>query len=209
MLIDYLQKINKLRCRIMKIKDLSDEQLVNFLNKGEESAITEIYNRYWEKLLAIAFIHTKDKDAAEEIVQQVLINLWDRRSTLKIGSLQNYLASAVKYAVIHSIQRYERRAVIANNELTQQTNNFSEQEIYVRFLNEYINGLVDKLPEKCKIVFKYSRQEGKNTAEIASELNIAEKTVEAHLTKAIKFIRISLKNIDVAVFIVAFSHYLK
>ena len=44
----------------MKIKDLSDEQLVNFLNKGEESAITEIYNRYWEKLLAIALIVTYD-----------------------------------------------------------------------------------------------------------------------------------------------------
>ncbi len=193
----------------MKIKDLNDEQLVDFLNKGEEAAITEIYNRYWEKLLGVAFIHTKDKDAAEEIVQEVLINLWDRRSVLKINSLQNYLASAVKYAVIHSIQRSERRAFIVSNEFTQRTNNYSEQEIYARFLNEYINGLVDKLPDKCKIVFKCSRQEGKNTAEIASELNIAEKTVEAHLTKAIKFIRLSLKHIDVAVFIFVLNHYLK
>ena len=60
-------------------------------------------------------------------------------------------------------------------------------------MQDYINGLVDKLPEKCRLVFKYSREEGKKNSQIAEELDIAEKTVEAHLTKAIKSLRVSLR----------------
>lgn len=184
----------------MDIKDFSEEQLVNSLNDGNDAAITEIYNRYWRKLLAIAYNHTKDKISAEEIVQEVLINLWDRRGQLKINSLNNYLAVAVKYAVMHSIQRQQRRDSIAFAIYDSQTQDQTEQDIYARFLHEYINGVVDKLPEKCRIVFKCSRQDGKNTSEIAKELSIAEKTVEAHLTKAIKSIRFSLKSLGIITF---------
>jgi RNA polymerase sigma-70 factor (family 1) len=187
-------------------KEFTDEQLVESLNRGSEDAITEIYKRYWRKLLAIAYNHTKDKIAAEEIVQEVLINLWDRRNQVKINSLSVYLAVAVKYSVLHSIQRQERRNSIAFEVLNNPVDSHLEEEIHTRFLNEYIKGVVEKLPGKCKMVFKYSRFEGKNIPEIAKEMNIAEKTVEAHLTKALKSVRFSLKSAGLFGFIsVVFS----
>lgn len=178
----------------MNIKDFNDQQLVDSLNRGDESSIAEIYDRYWLKLLSIAYNQTKDKAAAEEVVQEVLINLWDRRNKVKIDSLPNYLATAVKYSVLNNIQREKRRSVIAEEIYAPSTKSFDEEEIFARFLQDYINGIVETLPEKCRLVFKHSREQGKNIPQIAKELNIAEKTVEAHLTKALKTIRHTLKS---------------
>jgi len=176
-------------------KQISDEQLVNSLKQEDEAAITEIYKRYWKKLLSIAYNHTRDKSSAEEIVQDVLIKLWDKRADIKIDSLPNYLATAVKYRVLNAVYREKRRNQIALDVYGSNDSDLADEKIYASFLNEYISGVVDKLPEKCKLVFKYSREQGKNIPQIAFEMNIAEKTVEAHLTKALKSIKYSLRNI--------------
>ncbi|WP_253187485.1 RNA polymerase sigma-70 factor [Mucilaginibacter polytrichastri] len=165
------------------------------LKTGNEAAIGEIYRRYWRKLLAIAFNHTKDKVAAEEIVQEVLIKLWDKRDQVKIDSLPNYLATATKFSVLTAIHRQKRRSDIALSVYGKTQHDFDDEKIYARFLQEYINGIVEKLPEKCRLVFKYSREEGRSIPQISVEMNIAEKTAEAHLTKALKVIRLSLRSI--------------
>jgi RNA polymerase sigma-70 factor (ECF subfamily) len=179
----------------------SDAQLIQSLQHGEEAAMAEIYSRYWKKLLAIAYNHLKDKALAEEVVQDVLINLWDRRADLHIHSLPDYLATAVKYTVLRALHNQKRKEEVAQNIFRiKQQYQVDEESIYARFLQEYINGEVEKLPEKCQLVFKYSRQQGMSTPQIAQKLNIAEKTVETHLTKALKFIRGSLRNAGLFLF---------
>jgi RNA polymerase sigma-70 factor (family 1) len=178
------------------IKDFRDDQLVLSLKAGDENAITEIYRRYWRKLLAIAYNHTRDKSSAEEIVQDVLIKLWDRKADLQIESLSGYLATAVKYTVLNFIYRERRRNEIASKVFANNDFDSDDEKIYASFLKEYISGVVNKLPEKCRLVFKCSREQGKTIPQIAFELNIAEKTVEAHLTKALKSIKYSLRNAD-------------
>jgi RNA polymerase sigma-70 factor (family 1) len=179
----------------MGVKFHSDNELLQSLKRGEEAAIAEIYRRYWRKLLAIAFNHTKDKAAAEEIVQEVLVKLWDKRAQLQINSLPNYLATATKFSVLTAIYRQKRRSDIAASAYGKSLHDFDDEKIYARFLQEYINGVVEKLPEKCKLVFKYSREEGRSISQISDEMNIAEKTAQAHLTKALKAIRVSLRNV--------------
>ena len=164
--------------------------------------MTEIYRRYWKKLLAIAYNHIGDKKDAEEIVQDVFIKLWDKRGEVRIGSLPNYLAMAVKYSVFSAYQKRKRKEEVEERAAQTHSNqDFDEEGIYARFLQQYINGIVEKLPEKCKLVFKSSREEGKSTQQISKDLNIAEKTVEAHLTKAIKTIKYSLKRSDISTII--------
>lgn len=181
----------------MKINKLGDEQLVTALKTGEPAAMTEIYERYWRKLLAIAYNHTKDKSTAQEIVQEVLIKLWDRREDVRIDSLPSYLAMAVKYSVINYTVRERRRSEIAFQVISQADKHFDDENIYAQFIQEYINGVVETLPEKCKLVFKSSRENGKTARQIAFDLDISEKTVEAHLSKALKSIRYSLRNAGV------------
>lgn len=201
--------INLIYClSIMGVRNFSDSELVDSLKKGNEAAIAEIYKRYWRKLLAIAYNHTKDKVAAEEIVQEVLIKLWDKREGLQINSLPNYLATATKFSVLTAIYRQKRRSDIAVSVFGNTLHDFDDEKIYARFLQEYINGVVEKLPEKCRLVFKYSREEGRSIPQIAIEMHIAEKTAEAHLTKALKVIRLSLRSIGMVyvMFILNFIH---
>ena len=179
----------------------TDKQLTDSLKNGEEGAITEIYNRYWSKLLAIAYNHTREKQAAQEIVQNVLIALWGRRDAIAIDSLPNYLAMAVKYAVLQSLQKDKRRTDIARSLYDPRAANDGEGQVDAIFLQQYINGVVEQLPEKCRLVFKYSREKGRTIPEIGKELNMADKTVEAHLTKALKTLRYALKGIGLSLLI--------
>lgn len=90
---------------MITLYDLSDNELLDLLRSGDKSAFIEIYNRYWERLLAIAYNHTKDKSMAEEIVQQVFISLWDRRQMVAIESIGGYLATAVKSVTLQEKER--------------------------------------------------------------------------------------------------------
>jgi excinuclease UvrABC nuclease subunit len=77
--------------------------LIDELYKGNETAITEIYNRYGRELLTAAYSHLKDKTEAEKVVLSVLTELWDERAILRISSPKDYLETALKHAVLQSL----------------------------------------------------------------------------------------------------------
>lgn len=175
-------------------KTATDDQLVFSLKQGEEAAFTEIYTRYSAKLLAIAFNYCWSPNLAEEIVQEIFMRLWERRKSLEIKSLNAYLATAVRFSVFKQIYAHKKREELAKENYKIETTVIEEDKIYAKFLDEYIQGIVDTLPEKCRLVFRYSRDMHLTNKEIAEEMNISEKTVESHMTKALKTIRKNLSN---------------
>jgi len=104
------------------------------------------------------------------------------------------LAPAAKFAVFKQVDRERRRRDIEAKEYRQNEFSLEDQQIELKFLQEYIGGLIEQLPEKCRLVFNYSRIQGLTIPEIAKEMNIAEKTVEGHLTKGIKTLKLHLKD---------------
>jgi RNA polymerase sigma-70 factor (family 1) len=174
--------------------ELSDLELIELLKVKDQEAFAEIYSRYWNKLMAIAYNHTKDKSAAQEIVQELFIGLWNRRDQLEILNIGNYLATAIKFSIYKQIDKEKRRREVENNGTGFYNYSEDEEKIEAKFLQEYINGLVEQLPEKCRLVFNYSRVQGLSIPEIANEMNISEKTVEGHLTKGLKTIKSNLKD---------------
>lgn len=174
--------------------DLSDNELLDLIKAGNHGAFTFLYNRYWDKLLAIAYNHTRERSAAEEIVQNLFVNLWNRRTELMIENVANYLATAVKFAVFKEYYRKHKREASLLAKLSFEEEHRIEETINAKFLQQYINGIVETLPEKCRLVFKMSREQYQTNAEIAEELGISEKTVEMHITKAIKTIRTELNT---------------
>jgi RNA polymerase sigma-70 factor (family 1) len=186
---------------------LTDASLTNLLKAGDESAFTEIYHRYWHKLLAIAYHYTKDKSASEEVLQEVFISLWERKTLVDIQCLNNYLATAVKFGVFKWLTRRRKHQEIDQSKLSPTLVSTDNDAIDARFLQDYINGIVEQLPEKCRLVFKYSRGAGMSIPEIAREMNIAQKTAEAHLSKALKTIRLQLGSKG-ALFIILGSKFL-
>jgi RNA polymerase sigma-70 factor (family 1) len=175
---------------------LDDCELLLLMQKGKEPAFTEIYNRYWERLVATGYYYTRTKQAAEEIVNDVLIGLWLRREELVIRSLSAYLGTAVKFAVFKALARKKRRDEILAGQSIGEGHNETEQHLDALFLKDYLEGVVEQLPEKARLAFKYSREEELSINEIAGKMELSPKTVEYHMTKALKAIRNSIRKMN-------------
>lgn len=174
-----------------------ENELLDLLNQGESRAFTEIYNRYWKKLFTIAANKLDNLAEAEELVQDIFTELWNRNGKLVITtSLASYLAVAVKYKVIDHLakkaqhRKYQQHA--ANNQQTADSPTI--QWLDCQELKERMYRSVCGLPEKCRLVFELSRNKGYSQKQIASRLGISEKTVEAHLGKALRTLRTSLST---------------
>lgn len=167
---------------------IKDEDLILMLRNGDESAFTKIYNLYWDKLYYTAHKLLKDTDAAEEIVQEVFLKLWQKRDNLDIQSIPQYLAAMTRYAVFRYLskqKRYKEKESLA----ALSTENTVEFNVDHKILLEMITQLSNKLPEKCRLVFQYNKLQDQSLVDVAAQLNITQKTAEAHLTKALRMIR--------------------
>jgi RNA polymerase sigma-70 factor (family 1) len=176
---------------------LDDVQLLALLNNDDETAYTEIYYRYWEKLFIVARNKLGNLSEAEELVQDIFLDIWNRRSTLQLTStLAAYLAVSVKYKVINMMARrnLKQRYTISLSNQPFDIDNSTEHWLTFEELKARIGKLVADLPERCRLVYRLSRENGMSQKEIASQLNIAEKTVESHLSKAIHTLRTALQS---------------
>lgn len=180
----------------MNVRQFGDAHLVEFLQEGKISAFEEIYRRYWCKLYGIAYHQTGVKEEAEELVQEVFLSIWNRRSEVVIKHLDLYLTIAIKnqvYDFIKSQINYRKyQEYIIFQEIYQ---SYAIDEI-IDFseLSEAVDKVLSRLPEKSAEVFKRSRFENQSVREIALGLNLSEKAVEYHITKSLKFLKENLKS---------------
>lgn len=176
---------------------LSDEDLAGLLKKGNINAFEEIYNRYWSRLYSAAYKRVHSRDVCQEIVQDLFTSFWLGRKELKIRmSLESYLLTAVRYKVFNYIEKELVRRNYRQSlpGLSLRIDNSTEETIFFNELNKQLEEEIIHLPEKCRRVFELSRKEQKSNKEIALELNISEKTVENHITKALRLLRSGLKD---------------
>ena len=168
------------------------------ISRNDERAFRVLYDRYWKKLLVQALVKTGCPGEAEEIVQTVFINLWRRRDTLQVRcALSTYLAAMIKYEIIASFarQRKENRLKQQLVSLQHAEDNGAVEWLEYEQLLEGIEKTVETLPEKCRLVFRLSREEGLSGKQIASSLDISPKTVEAHMSRALKALNASLRQL--------------
>lgn len=182
--------------------DHTDLDLCHLIQQNDLPAFEELYNRYWQKLFAAAYDRIRLKEPCEEIIQEIFVSLWEKRQYLDIQvGVGPFLYKAVKYKVI---DHYRRK-------LTQQkhlyavskngyVDNSVEENVFLNDLKSHIEKVVLQLPPKCRSVYELSRIEQKSNKEIAIILNISEKTVEGHLTKALHTLRMSLGNCSLLIF---------
>jgi len=169
---------------------------MQLLRDGEEGAFTEIYNRYWAVLFNVAANKTGSLAEAEELVQDLFLDIWNRRTTIDITSnLRAYLAVALKYRVINLLARRQRKARFEQYAGKKMSIADSSTEQWLGFheLNERISRLVAELPDKCRIVYQLRKEIGYSQREIAVHLQISEKAVEAHVSRALKALRTGIR----------------
>lgn len=178
-------------------KTYEDARLLYLMARGDEAAFIGIYNRYWDKLYFLAHKHLRSAENSEEIVQDVFLNLWNKRSTVHIQSLPVYLAAMTRYAIYRFLARERKFSTIPLGGLREQELHHASEEINMddRLLLHIIEELSNQLPEKCRLVFVHNKLMDQPLKQVAGELDISVKTAEAHLTKALKFVRGKLGDI--------------
>lgn len=164
-----------------------DNELLQLVKQSDADAMALIYERYWRKLYAVAYYHCNSSIDAEDVVQEVLISLWNRRAELNVQSLYSYLATATKYAIFHAMAKRQKQTAL--HEKAAADNPAEESLAYFHLLQQQLRQAIDQLPGQCKLIFTYSREEGMTNREIAEKLGISQKMVEKQITKALKTLR--------------------
>ena len=162
------------------------------------SAFEELYNRYWYKLFVSAMKRVRNRAVAEEVVQDFFADLWIKRHSVSINSsFEGYMYSAIRYSILDHFQKELVRNVYKGNFARNFTENDSstEHSIFVHDIERRVETEVKLLPDKCRSVYELSRKENMSNKEIASLMNISEKTVENHINKALRRIRLSLNEV--------------
>ncbi len=180
---------------VKRYTQYEDKELLYLLSQNDKEAFTELYNRFWKKLFAIAYSRMNEVQDAEDMVHDVMASLWINREKVEIDLLENYLATATKYAVLSKIKKKQREFEYQKTlELPVVRELQVEKSLHFKKVLEVIKSEVEQLPERCRLIFKYSREQGKPVKQIAKELNISPKTVENQLNKALKQLRLVAKS---------------
>lgn len=176
--------------------ELSDLELLNRIANGEESAFTIMYNRYWQNVYLLAYKHLQSAESAEEVVQEVFMSIWKKRSSAaKVLHLKSYLAGITRFEVYRIWAGNKKAAIKSRSAAAISPTLFNQEHVIEnKLLLECIEKLANRLPEKCRLVFIYNKLLDLPLPEVATILNISPKTAETHLTKALKFMRKQLNN---------------
>ena len=129
----------------LNLHTYSDAKLLSLIAKSNVDAFTELYNRYWDKLLFIAGIKLRDLAIAEEMVQDVFLDIWNRREKLNItGETEFYLAVSMKYKVINAEARLKKNTEYQRyiTEHTPLQDNSTEEWLSFNELKEKLSHLV-------------------------------------------------------------------
>lgn len=174
----------------------SDEQLITIWHAGENWAFDVLYKRYIVDLLSVAVRKTGDRDDAEEIVQDVFLEVYrlGHRLEAKQG-IKSYLYRSLRNRVFNYFRNESVQQRYLESIKTQPlTNNATEEQINFHELERLLAEQIDTLPTQCQTVFRLSREKNLSHKEIASQLGISVNTVEQHIRKALKIIRSGLSD---------------
>jgi RNA polymerase sigma-70 factor (ECF subfamily) len=169
-----------------------DSEIAGRIGKGDIEQFESLFRSSYVSLVKYAGTLIKDQDTAEEIVQELFVRLWQEKEKIKIeSSLNGYLFRSVHNRCLHYIEHLkvvERHAEEISN-TSPDTSEDPSEILHYKELQVRIAGILEKLPERCGMIFCMSRFEGLKYSEIARKLSVSVKTVEASMGKALKEFR--------------------
>lgn len=170
---------------------MDDRELLERVRAGDEAAYDAAFRTWYAPLVRVAGALLKDTDAAEEVVQDVMVELWRRRHVMDAGiTLRAYLLRAVRNRSLNHLRHLRvRRETTVDVEALYDEPVASDQPVVAKELGEAVKVALDELPPRCREVFDLSRVHGLKYAEIAETLGISQKTVEAQMGKALRILR--------------------
>ena len=182
----------------MKEKEISsiDSLFWKIAIKDDEIAFRTLFFHFFSPLCVFAHRYVDCWETCEDIVQDTFFKIWKNRKNIEINtSSRNFLITSVKNSCIDFLRKQETVQNWQQKEIENNALQYTSEDIYSTIeLEQMLSAALAKLPDNIRIVFEKNRFEGMTYTEIAAEHNISVKTVEAYMTKALKHLRIELKD---------------
>lgn len=177
---------------------MEEKDIILRLKNGDHDAFAWIYNKYWSQVYEFCRLYITSPEDAKEIIQQVFVKVWEARYLIKENeNFKGFLFIITRNLIFNqskkSFNENFYKLSVLNAFSTEQEGYDMEEEIVASQLKEFIDELINMLPPRQKEVFLLSRESHLSYKEISLRLCISEKTVEHHITKAMRFIKVNLK----------------
>ncbi|TXJ24880.1 MAG: RNA polymerase sigma-70 factor [Chitinophagaceae bacterium] len=171
---------------------LDDGQLVALWQRGEEGAFKALYKKYFFKLYELAIQKVDDKLEVEELVQDVFVSLWKQKDGLIQSDISGYLFISLRNKIFSHYRKQlsaKRRVKLVNVGFHEPIVHDDGLDLESKELSAILDDHIEQLPPQCKTVFILSRKQQLTNKEIAHQLNISVRSVEQHITKALRYLR--------------------
>jgi RNA polymerase sigma-70 factor (family 1) len=182
----------------MEAKQRTDMELWVAVKEGNTRAFDKLFDRYWSAIYSTAYFYLKDHTVATDIVHDIFLNIWKKRSSYDIVSFHSYLTTAARYHVYKVLKNKKagKLSFIADYKMLPDlasSANEGEENLKVVALENQLACSLARLPARCRQIFMLSRKLGWSNAEIARKFGISKRTVENQLSTAMHIFRPLLK----------------
>jgi len=180
-----------------------DDYFFFCFKNGAESAFEKIFKADYNRIVGFCQQFVRDKDVSQGLAQEAFIKLWlNREKIVSMNGIQSFLYTAAKTDCLNYLRHnkvvnnyHDKQLQLKEGQLTREIlDSFDFDQLEFTELEKIIKQSIQELPEKCRVVFNMSRLDCKKNCEIAEELNISVKAVEANITRALKSLKISLSE---------------
>ncbi|MBK7098871.1 MAG: sigma-70 family RNA polymerase sigma factor [Sphingobacteriales bacterium] len=167
-----------------------DSYLLALMSQNNHKAFEEIWHRYWSASYNAAYKRLQDEDQSREVVQELFVDIWERREVLKVENLKAYLSNAVRYKIYKVLSKSN-----ASNQYFDTfdslfaTASMPDNSLVEKELESLALQWIDTLPAKRKEIFLLFYHEQLSTKEIADRLGISQKTVQNQIGTATNELR--------------------
>ncbi|WP_091867655.1 RNA polymerase sigma factor [Pricia antarctica] len=174
----------------MEIDFHDNSCLIKQLKNGNEKAYAYLVDTFYHRLCVYANSLVKDKDRAEDIVQNVFVHTWERRNTLKTDfTIKSFLYRSVHNEFVDQYRKRKAVSALEKKYIEEMKQITTGDDAFLERLLFFVQREIHNLPPKCKKIFLMSKEEGCTNHEIAERLNVSKKTIEYHISKSFAILR--------------------
>jgi RNA polymerase sigma-70 factor (ECF subfamily) len=180
----------------------TNELLLNHFKSGNQKAFRTLFDQYWEDMFCKANSILRNRDAAQDVVQEIWIHLWNQREKLEVSHFEAYIFRSVSYGCY----KYLRDNKFNDSQLKiidtlQLSNAEVENQHNLEATQKVIDQSLEELSPRCQQIFTLSRIEEVPNEEIAMQLGISKRSVENQVSLALKVIRRHLAALHIISFL--------
>jgi RNA polymerase sigma-70 factor (ECF subfamily) len=187
--------------------EITEKSLLSALKNGDVKAFDKLFADYGKRLYHFAYGYLKSREEAEGLVQEVFLKIWKNRDNLNPGLSFNSYIFKIAYHIILELFEKNYRQKVYQHQLIEEAIEFTDEtneRLNYQMMLEKVESLIQKLPSRQKEILLKRKKEGIPVKEIAEQLGISPKTVENHLTEAIKNLKNGLGKEDISVLLYFF-----